>query len=699
MAGSSDHGSLMEDWMPPPTPSPRTLMSSFLNEDFVSGSFANIFNEHESNKPQDQFERSRELVDLSKEVPSQSARAAFQKDVSLEPSLLNPTQRSNSHGGLAERRAARAGFSVPKIDTSRSGSSTVIRSPVAIPPGLSPTTLLESPVFLYNAMAQPSPTTGKLPFLMASNAKSTIPPATKMDEDCTFGNDTFSFQPYVGSRLANLSAAEKGLNACHQNQSLSNIHQQESSLQSSFTAVKDTTDEKSVKTKTSDSMFGDKHSSSDEQEDDETSQNGEYSSAVMGTPAEDGYSWRKYGHKQVKSSENPRSYYKCTQQNCTVRKKVEHAQDGQISQIIYKGTHNHPMPPPNHRSGVPLSHTNDPEVNVLENRGSQTGLNSASLWNNAKNGCLQDVQSEAIKARSASCLPVPTNCDTSIMESQDAVDVSSTLSDEEDDRATHGTASIECNGDGDETDSKRRKLDALTAATAAIATTSNIDMGAAASRGVREPRVVVQTTSEVDILDDGYRWRKYGQKVVKGNPNPRSYYKCTHQGCSVRKHVERASHDLKSVITTYEGKHNHEVPAARNSGHGSSGSGNASSAPQANSSQRRPEPVQASFGQFGGAAPFSSFILPPRNQFGPAASNFLFGMVPPGMAIPMPPLGPLSPTKMVGHPSTMQGFQGLMMPEGEMKTEPVSQSGFPAVNQSSSPFQQMMNRPPFGPQM
>lgn len=41
------------------------------------------------------------------------------------------------------------------------------------------------------------------------------------------------------------------------------------------------------------------------------------------------------------------------------------------------------------------------------------------------------------------------------------------------------------------------------------------------NRAVREPRVVVQTTSEIDILDDGYRWRKYGQKVVKGNPNPR----------------------------------------------------------------------------------------------------------------------------------------------------------------------------------
>ena len=47
----------------------------------------------------------------------------------------------------------------------------------------------------------------------------------------------------------------------------------------------------------------------------------------------------------------------------------------------------------------------------------------------------------------------------------------------------------------------------------------------------------------------------------------RSYYKCTNAGCSVRKHVERASHDPKAVITTYEGKHNHDVPAARISSH------------------------------------------------------------------------------------------------------------------------------------
>ena len=49
----------------------------------------------------------------------------------------------------------------------------------------------------------------------------------------------------------------------------------------------------------------------------------------------------------------------------------------------------------------------------------------------------------------------------------------------------------------------------------------NEGISATGNKAVREPRVVVQTTSDIDILDDGYRWRKYGQKVVKGNPNPR----------------------------------------------------------------------------------------------------------------------------------------------------------------------------------
>lgn len=58
-------------------------------------------------------------------------------------------------------------------------------------------------------------------------------------------------------------------------------------------------------------------------------------------PSYDGYNWRKYGQKQVKGSEYPRSYYKCTYPNCPVKKKVERSLDGEIAEIVYKGEHNH----------------------------------------------------------------------------------------------------------------------------------------------------------------------------------------------------------------------------------------------------------------------------------------------------------------------------------------------------------------------
>lgn len=45
----------------------------------------------------------------------------------------------------------------------------------------------------------------------------------------------------------------------------------------------------------------------------------------------------------------------------------------------------------------------------------------------------------------------------------------------------------------------------------------------------REPRFAFMTKSEVDQLDDGYRWRKYGQKAVKNSPYPRYLYVHTHQ--------------------------------------------------------------------------------------------------------------------------------------------------------------------------
>jgi len=222
---------------------------------------------------------------------------------------------------------------------------------------------------------------------------------------------------------------------------------------------------------------------------------------------EDGYNWRKYGQKQVKGSENPRSYYKCTYTNCSMKKKVERSlADGRVTQIVYKGAHDHPKP--------------------------------LSTRRNSSSGCAAVVAAED-------------HANGPEHSGATAEHSSVTFGDDEADNGSQRS-------DGAEPQAKRWKEDADNEG-------SSGGPGAG-GKPVREPRLVVQTLSDIDILDDGFRWRKYGQKVVKGNPNPRSYYKCTTVGCPVRKHVERAAQDNRAVITTYEGKHNHDVPVGRGAG-------------------------------------------------------------------------------------------------------------------------------------
>ncbi|GFQ04779.1 probable WRKY transcription factor 49 [Phtheirospermum japonicum] len=59
------------------------------------------------------------------------------------------------------------------------------------------------------------------------------------------------------------------------------------------------------------------------------------------------------------------------------------------------------------------------------------------------------------------------------------------------------------------------------------------------------------------MADDGYKWRKYGQKSIKNSPNPRSYYRCTNPRCNAKKQVERSIEDPDTLIITYEGLHLH----------------------------------------------------------------------------------------------------------------------------------------------
>ncbi|KAK4362971.1 hypothetical protein RND71_018212 [Anisodus tanguticus] len=59
-------------------------------------------------------------------------------------------------------------------------------------------------------------------------------------------------------------------------------------------------------------------------------------------------------------------------------------------------------------------------------------------------------------------------------------------------------------------------------------------------------------------LDDGFNWRKYGQKDILGAKHPRGYYRCTlrHvQGCLATKQVQRSDEDPTIFEVTYRGRH------------------------------------------------------------------------------------------------------------------------------------------------
>ncbi|KAI4376204.1 hypothetical protein MLD38_013991 [Melastoma candidum] len=64
------------------------------------------------------------------------------------------------------------------------------------------------------------------------------------------------------------------------------------------------------------------------------------------------------------------------------------------------------------------------------------------------------------------------------------------------------------------------------------------------------------------VVNDGYQWRKYGQKVTRDNPSPRAYFKCSHApSCPVKKKVQRSVDNPTILIANYEGEHNHRCPS------------------------------------------------------------------------------------------------------------------------------------------
>ncbi|KAF3969268.1 hypothetical protein ACB098_06G129200 [Castanea mollissima] len=58
--------------------------------------------------------------------------------------------------------------------------------------------------------------------------------------------------------------------------------------------------------------------------------------------------------------------------------------------------------------------------------------------------------------------------------------------------------------------------------------------------------------------EDGFTWRKYGQKEILGSKHPRGYFRCTHQKlyqCPAKKLVQRLDDDPYMFEVTYRGSH------------------------------------------------------------------------------------------------------------------------------------------------
>ncbi|KAF7114616.1 hypothetical protein RHSIM_RhsimUnG0083000 [Rhododendron simsii] len=58
--------------------------------------------------------------------------------------------------------------------------------------------------------------------------------------------------------------------------------------------------------------------------------------------------------------------------------------------------------------------------------------------------------------------------------------------------------------------------------------------------------------------EDGFTWRKYGQKEILGSKFPRSYYRCTYSilyDCPAKKQVQRLDNNPFTFQVTYRGDH------------------------------------------------------------------------------------------------------------------------------------------------
>eukprot|EP01112_Ceratiomyxa_fruticulosa_P008534 TRINITY_DN2213_c0_g1_i1.p1 TRINITY_DN2213_c0_g1~~TRINITY_DN2213_c0_g1_i1.p1 ORF type:complete len:550 (-),score=130.87 TRINITY_DN2213_c0_g1_i1:124-1773(-) len=298
----------------------------------------------------------------------------------------------------------------------------------------------------------------------------------------------------------------------------------------------------------------------------------------------DGYRWRKYGQKNVRGCPKGRSYYKCTYPGCNTKKTVNMGDGTTKEEITYRGNHNHPPPvvtrlnasdqesfkhtvlhensplPPTSLSIsfsqssylFPVQNMLPPNIHNSGNINNPHNLNpphnhTVNNNNNTPSPHLNSISSvlHSLNNNNPPSNTNPVHSPTLI--STTTTVITQTLKEPEPEAYSYET----------ENQALKRLHNPTPNIHVSPETSSQLFPNNVPPQPPTTPRLVIETNVNVDHLDDGFHWRKYGQKTVKGSPYPRSYYKCTEKGCSVKKQVEQVGN---TVVNSYDGTHTHAAP-------------------------------------------------------------------------------------------------------------------------------------------
>nr|CAB3461176.1 unnamed protein product [Digitaria exilis] len=300
---------------------------------------------------------------------------------------------------------------------------------------------------------------------------------------------------------------------------------------------------------------------------------------------EDGFLWRKYGQKDIHGSKYPRLYFRCSYKEdhgCMARRQVQQSEDDPSVYLInYFGEHTCCRD-----NGVSEDPESSPEPFVI-NFGAST-IDGHDLQPRGSPWPSSDddgpvTRSERVRGKRrvamASCAPACGAASELVARGRDSAAVLQAL--------LLGQQPVVAAGPTPRclqelTDEILRCCDR---ALAALRESSTEEDAAAAGSGTRKRKTErgygpaahaspatssnskrmrvrggegATRVEKRSSMEDGFIWRKYGQKEILGSKYPRLYFRCTYKdehGCMARRQVQQSEDNPSVFLINYFGDH------------------------------------------------------------------------------------------------------------------------------------------------